>query len=436
MLEKFNSYYQKNQLFNKTDKILLTISGGKDSMAMLNLFQQNNLSFGIAHCNFQLRGDAAVKDEEFVAAYAKINKIDYYRVAFDTQEYATEKGISIQMAARELRYNWFEKIRNENNYQYIATAHHKNDVAETMLINLSKGTGLAGLHGIKNKSEKIIRPMLCFSSIEIDIYAKKNKVSYREDLSNADVKYTRNLIRHHVIPALEKINPALIETLNIEASQFQNDEKIIEDRITAVKNRLFIQEGEVIKIATRELKKLTPLKSYLYYFFRDYGFNSLIVENVIDSLDSHSGKTFLSLTHQIVKDREFLLLKKIEENLIETIEIKSQDDFPFDVQLINVTDNIKIEKSTRNAYLDVDKVRFPLTLRTWQQGDVFQPFGMDGRKKVSDFLIDKKVSLIDKKRVKVLESNGQILWLVGQRIDDKFKITSLTKKVLVLSVKD
>ena len=263
MIEKFISYYKNNKLFNTTDNILLTVSGGKDSMTMLNLFKRNNLSFGIAHCNFQLRGEEAKKDEEFVKEYAENNNIPFYTIAFNTKEYAVEKGVSIQMAARELRYDWFEKIKIENDFEYIATAHHKNDVAETMLINITKGTGLAGLHGIANKNGNIIRPLLCFNRAEIDDYVKENNISYREDLSNSDTKYTRNLIRHTIIPELEKINSALIETLNDEANQFLGDEKIILSIISKEKKRLFLYDGDLIKINISELKKLAPLNSYL-----------------------------------------------------------------------------------------------------------------------------------------------------------------------------
>ncbi|MBL4592809.1 MAG: tRNA lysidine(34) synthetase TilS [Flavobacteriales bacterium] len=434
MLEKFISYYQNNNLFTETDRILLTVSGGKDSIAMLTLFKQNNLSFGVAHCNFQLRGDDANKDEQFVRQFCESNKIAFYTIVFNTKDYATEKGISIQMAARDLRYGWFEKIREENNYQYIATAHHKNDVAETMLINLTKGTGLAGLHGIANKNGKIIRPILCFNSTDIAKYVAENNVSYREDLSNSDVKYTRNLIRHKIIPELEKINPALIETLNVEANQFLNDEKIIADKIEEEKKRLFLADGNTFKIEISALKKLTPLTSYLYYFLRDYGFNSFDVADIIENLDGQSGKVFYSPTYQIVKDREFLILKDRNEDTFKNIEINAVESLPFNYKLVDITDSFKIESSNQYAYLDADKVQFPLTLRTWKQGDVFQPLGMKGNKKVSDFLIDNKVSIIDKKELKILGSNNQILWLVGHRIDDKFKITSSTKKILVLSI--
>ncbi len=436
MLERFNTYIINHNLFNKTDKILLAVSGGKDSMAMLHLFQSNKLKFSVAHCNFQLRNNASDLDEQFVKDFTANNNITFYSKAFETKEYARQKSISIQMAARKLRYDWLKEIREEKGYEYIATAHHKNDVAETMLINLTKGTGLSGLHGIKNKNRNVIRPMLCFTAAEIDNYVQENNISFREDLSNSDTKYIRNSIRHKIIPELEKINSSIIKTLNTEAKQFLGDEKIISDKVIEEKKRLFLKDRGIIKIKIEELKKLNPLNSYLYYFIREYGFNISDVDNIIDGLSTQSGKIYSSLDHIIVKDREFLILKKIEENFTQKKEIVSIEDFPFRAQVVEITPGFNINDSSDYAYLDMDKIKWPLILRAWNNGDTFQPLGMKGNKKVSDFLIDAKVSLIDKINEKILESNGEILWLVGRRISDRFKVTDTTKKALVLSLND
>jgi tRNA(Ile)-lysidine synthase len=436
MLEKFISYYSNNDLFANTDKVLLAVSGGKDSVAMLNLFIENNLSFGVAHCNFQLRGEDADLDENFVREFSEKNKITFHTKTFSTQEYANEKGISIQMAARELRYEWFEKIRNEHDYKYIAIAHHKNDVAETMLINLTKGTGLAGLHGIRNKSEKIIRPILCFDKVEIDNFVKKNSISYREDNSNSDTKYIRNAIRHQVIPELEKINPSLIETLNNSANQFLNDEKIILDKISEEKNRLFISVEGGFKIKISALKKLTPLKSYLYYFLREYGFNISTVTDIVLSFNNQSGKQFYSSTHQITKDRDILILLKIEDSffddkVINSVEELSQVD-GWRIKTHQNDANFKIRKDSKYANLDLDKIKFPLSIRNWKLGDSFQPLGMKGIKKLSDFFIDNKISIPTKYETKILTCQNKIVWVVGYRIDDSYKITEHTKNILVI----
>jgi tRNA(Ile)-lysidine synthase len=436
MLEKFISYYSNNDLFANTDKVLLAVSGGKDSVAMLNLFIENNLSFGVAHCNFQLRGEDADLDENFVREFSEKNKITFHTTTFSTQEYASEKGISIQMAARELRYEWFEKIRNEYNYKYIAIAHHKNDVAETMLINLTKGTGLAGLHGIRNKNEKIIRPILCFDKVEIDNYFKVNDLSYREDNSNSNTKYIRNSIRHQVIPKLEKINPSLIETLNNSAKLFLNDEKIILDKVLEEKNRLFRSVGRGFQIKISDLKKLSPLKSYLYYFLREYGFNITTITDIILSFNNQSGKQFYSPTHQITKDRDFLILLKIEdcvfdEKVINSFEELSQID-DWRIKMFQNDTKFKIRKDSKSANLDLDKIKFPLIIRNWKYGDSFQPLGMKGIKKLSDFFIDNKLSVPTKYEIKILTHQNKIVWVVGHRIDDNYKITEHTKNILVI----
>ena len=434
MIDIFQKYYQRNELFNKTDKILLTVSGGKDSMAMLHLFRSANLFFEVAHCNFKLRGEEANKDEAFIRQYCANNNIEFHSVAFNTTEYAQENGISIQMAARDLRYTWFEKIRKENNCKFIATAHHKNDIAETMLINLSKGTGIAGLHGIRNKRGSIIRPLLCFDSVEIETYVKDNEIQFRQDQSNSDTKYTRNSIRHNVIPELEKINPSFIETVVTASVQFSELEEIVFQKIEEEQKRLFVKDGEGFKIDIKLLKELSPLKTYLYYFLKPFNFNGADILDIINGFEGQSGQVFYSSSHQIVKDRTHLLLNKSVKIQTEVMEIKSITDFPFKYELVEITSSFKIKKSSDFAYLDADKITFPLRLRTWAKGDFFRPLGMKGNKKVSDFLIDQKVSVVAKQTVKVLVQDEEIVWLVGHRISDKYSISSSTKRVLKLLI--
>ncbi len=438
MLEKFLKYNQEKSLLKKTDKILLTVSGGKDSVFMVELFKQLELDFGIAHCNFKLRGKESDIDEEFVKDLASKNNIQFYKTTFETGDYAEKEGISIQMAARDLRYKWFEKIREENNYNFIATAHHKNDVAETMLINLTKGTGLSGLHGIREKTNYIIRPILCFTRNDIETYILDNKISYREDLSNSDTKYVRNKIRHNVITELEKINTSFIETANKEADQFYDMEQILNQKIEEEKEKCFVQEDESIKIDIEKLKSLTPLHSYLYYFIRSYGYNKTSVNDIVDGLNEQSGKVYFSSTHQILKDRKYLIISEFKKEQKKQYSINSNTDFinlPIGINALErgVDSKFKLQKSSQFAFLDAEKIMYPLVLRRWKEGDLFQPLGMKGNKKVSDFFIDEKLSVIEKQNAWILTSQDKIVWIVGLRIDNRYKITNKTKNSLVLN---
>ena len=436
MLQKFTSYYKKHDLFKQSDKILVAVSGGKDSMAMLQLFVNSKLNFGVAHCNFNLRGAESDADEQLVKTVCGNHKIPFYQSSFDTVKYAAENGVSIQMAARDLRYNWFEELSVKNNFDFIATAHHKNDVAETMLINLTKGTGLSGLHGIKNKSGKIIRPLLDFTREEIEAFVQDNNIEFREDLSNFDNKYTRNGIRLDVIPLLEKINPNVIESLNQTANYLSDVESILEEKIEEEFKQCSEQKEDKILFDIEKLQDLTALPTQLYYFLKNYGFNAADVQDIIDSFNEQSGKQFLGKTHQLIKDRGCLILQEKRANNIDEIIINSIEELenkPFWKVIIQNSKGFKARKSAQYANLDFDKIQFPLTIRNWKDGDVFQPFGMKGKKKLSDFFIDNKVDVITKQQTKILTQNNQIIWVVGFRIDDNFKVTANTKNVMLIN---
>lgn len=436
MLNRFIKYYQKHDLFQQSDKILLAVSGGKDSMAMLQLFIDCKLTIGVAHCNFNLRGAESDADEQLVKTACKKHHIPFYQNAFNTKEYAEQNGISIQMAARDLRYHWFEELRSKNDYKYIATAHHKNDVAETMLINLTKGTGLSGLHGISKKSDNIIRPLLDFTREEINVFVQETNIEYREDKSNADNKYTRNGIRLDVIPLLEKINPNLIGSLNQTANYLADAELILAEKISEEWNKCATTEGERVLIDITKLKGLTALSTYLYYFIKDFGFNAADVQDIIQSFNEQSGKVFLSKTFQLIKDRTQLILTPIVKETTKELVINTLEElynFGFSVEVCEYDEHFKINKSVQFANLDADKITFPLVLRNWKEGDAFQPLGMKGKKKLSDFFIDNKVDIFTKQQIKILTQNNQIVWVVGYRIDDAFKISKNTKKVLIIN---
>ena len=289
---------------------------------------------------------------------------------------------------------------------------------------------------ISNKKGFVIRPLLCFDSAEISRYAADNHIKFREDASNTDTKYIRNAIRHQVIPTLEEVNPSFIATIVASSQQFLELEEILNQKIETEKNSLFVPNKTGFKIDIEALKKLTPLKTYLYYFLKPFNFNAAIVLAIIKGLDAQSGLVFYSATHQIVKDRTHLLLHEITANETKELEIKSLHELPFNYELAKNNVNFTPKRTSNFAYLDIDKLQFPLLLRTWKEGDYFQPFGMQGTRKVSDFLIDNKVSMVDKKSVKVLISAGKIVWLVGHRIDHKYSILDTTKTILTLSVKE
>lgn len=440
MLNKFEKYYQKQHLFLKSDAVLLTVSGGKDSVAMVYLFHTAKLNFGIAHCNFKLRGKDSDKDEKFVKNIAKQLGVSFYSKSFNTTDFSKENKISTQMAARVLRYNWFEEIRAANNYQFIATAHHKNDVAETVLINITKGTGLSGLHGIFSKNGKIIRPLLCFNRLEIDEFIKKNNLEFREDLSNKETKYVRNKLRHKVIPELEKINPVFIETIFNETLHFSELEQLLEKKIDEERKKCVKEYSQYLEIDVEQLKKLEPIRTYLYYFLKPFEFNFANVEDVLNSLNKQSGKKFLSSTHQLIKDRNKLIISEITGGYNSEIVINSINDFKtlpikIDVKILTNGEVDSLKKEKKIAYLNADNVNYPMVLRRWEKGDRFKPFGMKNSKKISDFFIDDKLSLKEKENVWLLTQKNQIIWVVGYRINDDFKITPSTKNVLRLEIK-
>jgi tRNA(Ile)-lysidine synthase len=440
MIKRFEKYYNNESLFSKTDRILLAVSGGRDSVAMVYLFHQAKLHFGIAHCNFKLRGKESDKDEQFVCDLAKKLKVPFYTTSFDTKTYVKKNKLSTQMAARELRYKWFAEIKEKNKFHYIATAHHKNDVAETLLINLTKGTGLSGLHGIKSKVGDVIRPLLCFNRTEIDNFIEENKLPFREDQSNAETKYVRNKIRHKIIPELEKINPSFVETIFNETQHFEQLEQLLESKINEDKKTCWktLNDG-TIEIEIDKLLNLRPLRTYLYYFLNPYGFNADDVVDVINSLNKQSGKQFYSSTHQLIKDRTKLILTTIQTNDKEEYTIEKMEDFntlPFvlNVKLFSKEKFKTIKKNKKVAYLNADKIKYPLVVRNWKTGDKFKPFGMKGTKKLSDFFVDEKFSLVEKEITWILASTNKIIWVVGHRIDEDFRISEKTETILQLSV--
>lgn len=440
-VQQFKDFIQSHALFRPQDKILLAVSGGKDSVAMTQLFAAAGFSFGIAHCNFNLRGDESIRDQQFVKNLAEQLGVSFHLESFDTEIYAREHKISIQMAARDLRYTFFKKIKVQFNYQKIAIAHHQNDAMETVLLNLIRGTGIAGLHGIKPAREDIIRPLMCFNSAAIDEMIAENDFEYVEDSSNASNKYMRNKIRLDILPEMKKLNPSLEDTFRKNLEYFSDLEDFLNLQIENLKHQIFEQKDHQIIVEIEDIKKLEPKKFLLFELFKEFNFNLTTIENILESLDGISGKSFYSETHQVVLDRAQLLINKRQNEIFRAQKIDERqhlidfNHFTISINKINgVPDNLKTD--TNSIYIDAEELIYPLKLRTWQEGDRFQPFGMRGEKKISDFLIAEKVPVSQKKQIPILiNGDGKVIWLCGLRADDRFKVKSNTEKIIILELK-
>jgi len=420
---------------------LLAVSGGVDSVVMADLFKKAGYEFAIAHCNFQLRGKESDGDETFVKELAAKYKVPFYVKRFDISAYVKEHKVSTQMAARELRYNWFNDCLKLEKLDYLVIAHHADDAIETFFINLLRGTGIAGLHGIASVQKNLIRPLLGFSRNEIEQYASAQKLKWREDSSNATDKYERNKIRHHLIPELLKISPDATKAIGHTIENLAETEIIYRKAIERELNKLAVVKKDKTVIPLNALKKLEHPALYLYEHIKRYGFNYVQAKEVCNAIEGQSGKVFLSGTHRIIKDRKNLVLELIKtDNKKASGRIEDGDNGFVDMDLSLLID-IKDKPAGYKPFhpqsvgcLDYNKLKFPLAIRKWKKGDKFYPLGMSKPKKISDFLIDTKVSLADKDRVLVMLSGNEIVWLVGHRIDDRYKIAPATKKLYICNI--
>jgi len=437
VIDSFKSFILEKQLFPEGDKVLLAISGGMDSMAMAELFHLSGYHFAFAHCNFKLRGEESDGDEVFVREEANRYGVQCYCREFNTAEIAKERGISIQMAARDLRYNFFEEIAEENGFNYIATAHHLDDQTETFFINLIRGCGIGGLHGIREKNGKIIRPMMFTYRHEIESFVNKGGVDYREDSSNKSTNYQRNKLRHDIIPVLRDLNPNFDEEMAANISRLSNTEYIFRQHIELKRKDVLKTDGDVVFIDIPGLKKLHPVTSYLFEFISSYGFKNEDVDNIIASLGSGPGKTFYSPSYQLIIDREKLIISVLlrEEDDLE-FKIEKDDSLIMEPEKMSVTvckiNDYAIPHQKNIASLDYQRLRFPLKIRRWRTGDSFVPLGMNSHKKLSDFFIDEKYSLLEKQQTWILCSGEDIVWIIGARINDRYKITKDTDLVYQL----
>ena len=428
MIEQFRQHIDQLVPQAQKKKYLLAVSGGADSSVMAWLFHHCGFSFAIAHCNFHLRGEESNKDMLLVREMAQHYKVCYFEKEFDTLTYQKDHGLSLEMAARELRYHWFAQIAAD--FDFVVTAHNANDNAETFLLNMTRGTGLKGLTAIPEKTDTLLRPLLHFSSAQIRCFAEEKGIAYRNDASNFSDAFQRNKIRHAVLPKLEELNPELITTFSRNIKLLKRQYLFYQRQMSQLMSAIVSENEGTKRISMEELKKCEDPSLVLYEILKDYGFNTSSVEQILESFDKSSGKRFYSSCYQVVKDRKYLIISNIENIQTHEIEIEKLEDLEilgFHVEELILDKWPSFDPNPNILYVDAKKLTFPLILRHWQEGDRFCPFGLRGSKKLSDFFIDQKINLLEKENVQVLCSAGEIVWLVGLRSDDRFKIDHQTK---------
>lgn len=415
---------------------LLAVSGGIDSVAMMNLFHKAGLNAGVAHCNFGLRGQDSDDDELFVRQLAEGYGFQFFTAKFNTKVYCRTHSVSTQMAARELRYPWFEQIREQNGYEWIATAHHLNDSVETALLNLTRGTGIAGLKGILPVNNHLVRPLLFATRSQIEEYVKTEALEWREDSSNSSLGYRRNLIRHKVIPVLKEINPSLENTFVQTSHKVTAANNLVEIYLKEWAERIVIKEGEGISVLIDSILTAPEPEYRLWFIVASFGFGYDQSLQVYESLNNGSGRVFYSEKYRLLIDRNKIIVRKIKETEHGETIIENLGSFQVGggslvlISTTNIPDFKNVEKCS--AFFDEDLITFPLSIRKWKLGDKMAPFGMKGKqKKISDILVDLKFDRFQKEDVKVLvNGDGEIIWLVGLRTSEIFKVGSQTTSVI------
>ncbi len=434
---------QFNNLSTANCKLLLAVSGGLDSVVLTDLIAKAGFDFVIAHCNFQLRGAESERDEAFVKSLEEKYNKEVQLKKFNTVVYATTNKISIQEAARNLRYSWFREIITTNykpqTANFLATAHHANDNIETLLINFFRGTGISGLHGILPKQNNILRPLLFAKREEIEAYAKENNLNWVEDSSNASDKYTRNLFRLKVIPEIKQVYANVEDNLLHNIERFKETEILYQQAIAVHKKKLIEQKGNEVHIPILKLQKSEPLHSIIWEIIKEFGFSSSQVDEAKKLFNAGNGSHIVSASHRIIKNRNWLIIAPLETEVAQNILVeKGEKKIVFENGELHIeeqqTTNYQPQTTNAIASLDAAAIKFPLLLRKWKQGDYFYPLGMQKKKKLSKFFIDQKLSKTEKEKVWVIEMDKKIIWVIGYRIDDRFKITPSTKTVLKLTL--
>jgi tRNA(Ile)-lysidine synthase len=436
MLEQFLNHLSRHALCTPSNRVLLAVSGGLDSMVMLHLFKKANYPIAVAHCNFQLRGSEAEEDQRFVADACTSLDVPFFTKKFGTQEYAKENRLSIQVAARELRYAWFQELMEEKKFDFLATAHHVNDSLETVLLKWIHGASLEGFAGIPVRNKKVIRPMLFATRSLLSDFASERGIMWRSDSSNDSDDYQRNFIRHQVIPKLKEINPALESTFRHGLKKITGELEFLKTQLEQWKQDHVHQKSGQVLIDKAALLNASFSDSLLWRVVREYGFNIDQCHDMMEAMQSQSGKKFIGTSHLLTLDREHIIISPYDE-AYEAVTIREKNESvvrgAWEISIVR-SKSKDISTNPIIASLDADKIKFPITWRYWQPGDSFYPLGMENRKKLSDFLIDRKIPLADKNGISVLESAGEIIWVVGHRIDNRYKITPETKTVIKLTV--
>ncbi len=434
--EQFKKNWKK---FAAGGPVLLGVSGGIDSMVMATLFAAVGIDFGVAHCNFQLRGAEADLDEQLVHDWCSTNNIPFHTTRFDTKKWCEEWRKGTQETARILRYEWFEQICSTHGYTRLATAHHANDNVETLLMNLFKGTGMNGMHGIPERNGNIIRPLLFATRDSIVTYASAGGVVHREDASNATDAYLRNAVRLNILPVVQQSFPSVIQSVSDTIGRLAQAQQLYNRAVTQERKRLLEQRGHDYYIPILKLQKSAPLETLLYELVTPFGFLPTQLPHILQLLEAESGHYVSSSSYRIIRNRDFLIITQLATELADMIVLEAapctvstnKHDFTFDIT--GKPDNVPQQNDL--ACIDLSKIEFPIILRRWHIGDYFYPLGMKmKKKKLSKYLIDQKIPLHEKEQVWVLEAQKRIVWIAGMRLDERFKVTNGTKEVLMIKM--
>lgn len=438
--DRFKEFVKHKNLFQKNDLLIIAVSGGMDSVSLCELCFRAGYPFEIAHCNFQLRGDDSKRDEMFVAQLAARYKAPFHLRLFDTADYAAQNKLSIQEAARNLRYEWFSMLieakKQPGRNALLLTAHHANDSIETLLMNFFKGTGIHGMQGIPAKNNNIVRPLLFTTKKEIEEFIHKNNLEFVQDASNLSDKYTRNFVRNRLIPCIQEIFPKAEENLLNNLSRFQDAATLFDKAVVDIRKNLVEEKNGELHLPVLKVLKTPAYKTVLFEILKEFNFLSAQIPDIVNLLFAGSGKYIDSATHRCLRNRKWLIVSPKTTMRTGHIVIEKEErtiSFQEGTLMLREKDwqkEMKIDQNINVAMVDANEVAYPLLLRPWKQGDYFYPFGMAHKKKLSRFFIDQKLSVSDKEKIWVIESSKKIVWIPGLRIDNRFRITDSTKKIL------